>query len=870
MRAKALATAQLAAEKYKQSLSADLEIKNNKVEYEETTTINNDPNQSGIFKFVRGLFYKDKIAEKIENEKAGDELINSEEKFWEEYEKKMSKFKIYDGNKKGSKTKTAKTPKKVAEEYFPPGSVAEIQKRLAEIDKALSKATGDKQIADLKNKRIAIAKELAEAEKKIQIQSFQDQISEEERQWNLRYQIARQYGDDVAKAQFPDLKGDSYFDELNKKFRPLNDKYLSGAKLSDEDLEKWEILKNKLDALNGVKDPFTNFTDNLDLELSKLKTFAEKQEYIQKQLYSENILSGKGIDEKQKAELIARHEELTKEWSKYFDSILEEQKSFEEKFADLQKEYDSVKISAKYQDATPKQKESIDKYYQNQFNNLSAEALENSKVWQVAFGNLEYISRDAIKKIIQRLEEFRDAQKKTLSLKDFEALQKKIRELKSIASANPFKEFIKSFEDVKKANEEATQAQAEYNENVKKFGQNSEQANKSEEKYFAAQGKKQDAMQSMGASYMKIGQYIGRAKEALYAWADAFGGLSDAAQDTVDDITGIMESLDEGFQSYTQGDVVGMVLSIIKTIGLIIKAFNGEKKKERQLKSMALQLGELKLAYDAVAYAAEKAFGSGKYDADINVIRNLEEQQRQLEAMWKKEDDKKKSDKAKLTEYKSQIQAIQQQIQDLKDKMVEDVLQTNIKDSAKELGDALVEAFEKGEDAAKSLDKVANDMIKNLLKNQLNLMLQNRMKPILDNLLKASGFNADGTGSFTGLTPEQIALFKAQVAQAGLDMQGFLSSYSDIFSGIDGQSSSLSGAIKGISEETASVLAGQMNAMRIMQAEALKVHQDSNSVLRLSLTSLTQIEINTRYNKYLELIYWGMKDKGILRGIGKV
>ncbi|WP_034981710.1 tape measure protein [Epilithonimonas tenax] len=783
------------------------------------------------------------------------------------------------------------SPKKNKEklaEIFSRQSIADLEQRISLWNEAKNKASGETINVLTKNskgetvktgKTVSISEANKEIEilqkardkrqKELQLLSFQEQVAEDERQWNVRYRLAKEYGEEIAKAQFPNLQGNSYFDDLNSKFQPLNNQYLAGVQLSDEDLKKWELLKNILDSLNGVKDPFSNFTDGLDAELAKLKTFAEKQEFITSKLYSPEMLSGEGIDNKEKAELVKRQESLKKEWTAYYDSILEEQKTFEQKSADLQKEYDSVKASARYQNSTPIEQAAVDKHFKEKMTNLSSEALEQSKVWQVAFGNLEYISKDAIKRIIERLEEFRDAQKKNLSLKDFEALQKKIKDLKSIASANPFKDFIQSFADVKAANEEASAAQAEYNDNVTKFGKNSEEANKSEEKYFAAQGKKQSAMQSMGASYMNIGQYIQRAKEALNAWADAFGGLSDAAQDAVDDITGIMESLDEGFQSYTQGDVIGMVLSIIKTIGLIIKAFNGEKKKERQLKSMTLALGELKVAYEAVAYAAEKAFGSQKYDADINVIKNLEEQQRQLQDMWKKEDDKKKSDKAKLTEYKSQIQAIGQQIQDLKDKMVEDVLQTNVKDAAKELGDALVEAFEKGEDAAKSMEKVANDVLKNLLKNQLNLMLQNRMKPILDNLLAASGFNADGTGAFNGLTPEEIAKFKADVLQAGNDMQGFLTAYSDIFGGMN-DTNSLSGAIKGVTEETAGIIAGQMNAIRIMQGQALQIHQDSNNVLRSSLSQLTQIEINTRYLKLMYTIMNTSGKDGSLRAAGLI
>ncbi len=56
---------------------------------------------------------------------------------------------------------------------------------------------------------------------------------------------------------------------------------------------------------------------------------------------------------------------------------------------------------------------------------------------------------------------------------------------------------------------------------------------------------------------------------------------------------------------------------------------------------------------------------------------------------------------------------------------------------------------------------------------------------------------------------------------------------------------SLTGAVKGVSEETASVVAGQLNAMRINQGEV-------NNMLRQQLSALNQIAHNTSYNRHLE------------------
>ena len=63
-----------------------------------------------------------------------------------------------------------------------------------------------------------------------------------------------------------------------------------------------------------------------------------------------------------------------------------------------------------------------------------------------------------------------------------------------------------------------------------------------------------------------------------------------------------------------------------------------------------------------------------------------------------------------------------------------------------------------------------------------------------------------------------------------------------------GETAPLSGAIKGVSEETATKLGGQMNAIRINQLEATEL-------IRQQLMHLSNIAHNTSYNKYIKSIY---------------
>lgn len=324
----------------------------------------------------------------------------------------------------------------------------------------------------------------------------------------------------------------------------------------------------------------------------------------------------------------------------------------------------------------------------------------------------------------------------------------------------------------------------------------------------------------------------------------AFGDIVSSIEKTIAGLEQFGEGALQAFEGFASGNMLQAAAGAIKAIAGAVKAvsawMSGDNRIERQIQKQAQALRELEEAYSNLAFAAERAIGAQKYDSQRELIQSLQQQKAVLDSMARSESSKKKSDKTKIEDYKSQINAINQSIIELQEGIIRDVLQTDVVDAAQKVGDALVDAFGRGEDAAKSLEVVANDLLKNLIRNQLNLALQNRMKPIIDQLLAASGFSEDGTGTFTGLSEDMIKQFKEQVAAAGLSMQGFLDGYKDIFGNLeDNVSQGMKGDIKGITEKTAGVLEAQINAMRINQAT-------STNIVREILIVLVTIEVNTR------------------------
>lgn len=327
--------------------------------------------------------------------------------------------------------------------------------------------------------------------------------------------------------------------------------------------------------------------------------------------------------------------------------------------------------------------------------------------------------------------------------------------------------------------------------------------------------------------------------------------MDEETQAIMNDIGGIME----GASQLSQGIATGNPLSIIQgSIGLLSSAFDlfnsRDRKAEKQIKKHQEAITKLQNAYKQLEWQIDKALGGEVYKNQQAAIRNMQEQQAHLKASWEAEISKKHTDWGRVDEFKEQYAELGRQIEDMIDEISNDLLQTNAKDFASQLGDSLVEAFKSGEDAAKAMETTVNEVLQNLVVNQLKKkFLEQQLQSALDQLEKDMGYWNGDDFIFDGLSDAEIARFRQQVAAATSNFNQALDIYKDLFAdlGLDDTDDSLTGAVKGVSEETANILAGQMNAIRINQLE-------STQILRQSLQALNAIVANTAYNKYLARI----------------
>ena len=344
--------------------------------------------------------------------------------------------------------------------------------------------------------------------------------------------------------------------------------------------------------------------------------------------------------------------------------------------------------------------------------------------------------------------------------------------------------------------------------------------------------------------------FVKGAFDAVTGSLDKFGiEMDEESQAILNDIGGMIE----GASQLSQGIATGNPLSVIQgSIGLLSSAFDlfnsRDRKAQRSIKKHKEEIERLENAYKQLEWQIGRALGGEVYANQQAAIRNMQKQQQELRGMIEDEKSKKKTDWGDIRKYEEQIAELDRNIQDMLDEIAKDILQTTAKDMANELGDALVEAFGKGEDAAQAFEKTVNDVLKNAVLNQLKKnFLEKQLQGALDQLEKSMGYWNGDNFIFDGLTDYEINQFKSRVQGIANTFNQAMGAYSDIFKDLDlgeKEDDTLTGAVKGVSEETASIIGGQMNAIRLNQVEVA-------TILRQQLSVLSAIQRNTSYNFHL-------------------
>ena len=429
----------------------------------------------------------------------------------------------------------------------------------------------------------------------------------------------------------------------------------------------------------------------------------------------------------------------------------------------------------------------------------------------------------------------------------------------------------------------------------------------------------------LGESAAESADLVGNFAGQMSSMFDALG--NEGMADTMGNVQDVMSSISNIGQGFAKGGIVGGIAAAageaVNWIGKIAQAH--DKKLDKTIEKSKLRAQQSQYIYEQIDGILERSLGSGTelklVDAEndrtrlnqlnnqIGAIRNkgkinifdlmslqkykqeaeklqkrvsaydeggaygyqralMQEQLSELEKQRQAEIDKKKTDDSKVADYENQIAEMKQQIKDFAEETAESLYGINLKDWASQLGDALYEAWQKGEDGAEAFKNKVADIMGDVMNSILKISI---LEPAMQQLQKML-FGEDGMSGYFGKDfsldekeLESIADYLMGVSEKTDDyysMLDKLNNYMEKKYGIsmkeeeEDSGSGLSKGIQNVTENTANLLASYINAIRAdvsVKREYVRrlveeLFPAYNVIAQAQLQQLTMIQINTAKN----------------------
>ena len=429
----------------------------------------------------------------------------------------------------------------------------------------------------------------------------------------------------------------------------------------------------------------------------------------------------------------------------------------------------------------------------------------------------------------------------------------------------------------------------------------------------------------LGESAAESADLVGNFAGQMSSMFDALG--NEGMADTMGNVQDAMSSISNIGQGFAKGGIVGGIAAAageaVNWIGKIAQAH--DKKLDKAIEKSKLRAQQLQYIYEQIDGILERFLGSGTelklVDAEndrtrlnqlnnqIGAIRNkgkinifdlmslqkykqeaeklqkrvsaydeggaygyqralMQEQLSELEKQRQAEIDKKKTDDSKVADYENQIAEMKQQIKDFAEETAESLYGINLKDWASQLGDALYEAWQKGEDGAEAFKNKVADIMGDVMNSILKISI---LEPAMQQLQKML-FGEDGMSGYFGKDfsldereLESIADYLMGVSEKTDDyysMLDKLNNYMEKKYGIsmkeeeEDSGSGLSKDIQNVTENTANLLVSYINAIRAdvsVKREYVRrlveeLFPAYNVIAQAQLQQLTMIQINTAKN----------------------
>lgn len=648
-----------------------------------------------------------------------------------------------------------------------------------------------------------------------------------------------------------------------------------------------------------------NYRQYLEDMRSKYSGYAELSKAIEEDIYEYNKI----IEEKRRKieeehfEYIAeeREKELQAEKDK-FDTLIKNYSEGSEEYLQAveQHKQNELEINKRYDQMIAESKLAIFKEEMARPDNETVESYKlRLELAREALGEETEANRQYFEFIRERLDEITQAEeeaykeKRALLESYFQAYQtteekilaihKKTNELLLIAENETEKERLRNIE-------QRLIAEIKYNEAREEIqelrGRKHEQLNNDELRAFISHLEEMKTKYADFADVIKmIDEEIENSQEQmwqnlkdnidetaalLHQLADFVGNFDSELEGMINNLANMVSGIGTLVAGISSGNIFGIFSGVLSVISSIFNLFVQHKSEVPELKK---ELQEITLELQRQQTILSQSTGETRINEIKKTISLLKEQIATYEDMIQAEKEAygqflwwtwDETDQEKIEQWQSAIENANAAIYDLNQQYQQILTGT----TPETIANAIAEGFRQGLDSAQVFADTFDDMMKNALIDAFKRAIITRNIEEWYRrfaILSEDGLSAQDINYLSWVYQNIINLAESEwqaiqqiASQLGLQL-------TDVSENLDEAESvtGLAGAISGITEETAGLLAGQFQAIRI---NTVGILNNMESIIIIN----SEIAENTRYNKYLVNILDRLNNmsESSLRGIG--
>lgn len=666
-------------------------------------------------------------------------------------------------------------------------------------------------------------------------ESLKDQISEIQQMYENYYRWVDRYGKESADKQFANLikGGDSYLEYVDSQIRKLESKPMK----STQDVNDLSTYLGAKDDLTGAKTRVQLFEEEVEKAKEKYSDLVDYINYLKSSLLAVGAFDG-SEQSFQKIKILTEQlseaeRDFVKESVNTYQKAIEEAAGFAEKRLLIEKEYAAeVKKLDPVSLGQEKYTEAI----------AALEKIKNNKLLEVLKNEVE--ATEAYKKLTNEFERLTAGEASSYLI----TLKKQLETLKDQPEIyNLINNLITEIEG-KLANTKAEKLSDILSESSRLIDTIAGQLEGVDESFAAIARGISSVVSQLGTASQAfaVNATTGKATNPMQGFS-SLAGIFFTIADGLDKQFGMQRKI---------ADIEQARADYNRQMSMTLESITSELDKQLNLLddlSIGQSYNPSIEALRASIRATSEELNNLRLDfaqapPNVKITFDISD----LKKFFKTDDTAKALNQAfsegfiteeqynHAVQYLSTIEDAEQRLKDLH----EEYKDTLLGNTAEGITQAIIEGLAAGKRGIEGFADTFEDMMKQAL---INSMMVKAIQPAIDNFMNTFFAVANDEN---GLTQADISslqsVWEVLINGIGETYDNMESMFPDLFDAVN-SANSLSGAIKGVSEETAGLIAGQMNAIRINQAHALALMDEQ-------LSYQMEIAHNTRHNRKLDFL----------------